>query len=631
MLPFLRGRAPASPVARYEEPAPVRSYTNKGQEVGNSADLERILALPRRERPSDSVLMARADELKLRFGKPNAQCECRTRFHRRCADSLLPVQAWALHEAETVGGILGPIGVGHGKTLLDLLTPMVVGAKTAVLLLPPNLKTQLLEIDWHYYAQHWHLPNLAGGRFYVPGRPFLHVVAFSELSGAKSSDLLARLQPDVLVVDEAHSVRNRTAARTKRFLRFLKDSPATKLFAWSGTLTARSIKDYAHLSAHALHNGSPAPLHYPTVEEWAAHLDPLEFRAPAGALARFGGDRRDAREGYRQRVGSTPGVISSGDSASCQASLTVTERPLQVPEVIKKHLRDLDETWARPDGEELVDALSKARCARELSCGFFYRWRWPRKEPVPVIERWLEARKAWHKELRERLKTGGTHMDSPLLVTKAALRWQDGYTHIERDAHGNETRRAIPPKTRNGPLPTWDSEFWPEWRVVRDTAKPETEAVWLHDYAVEDSSRWLDEGPGLLWYEFGGYMERLAALRGRGATVYAGPGKEGDATVLGLRGDERVIASIRSHGTGKNLQQFSRNLVANPPSDGATWEQLLGRTHRQGQLADEVTVEVYRHTPALADAVERARDLSEYIEGTLGAKQRLASVAKWGF
>lgn len=634
-LPFVqkvaRVAASSSPQPPTPAPAIVEAFdprTLKGQAVGDSDDLRRVLALPRRERPSDTELLRIAADLKARYGKGDVKCECLTKFRRPCCANLMPVQAWALHEAETVGGLLGPIGVGHGKTLLDMLVSMVAGSKTAVLLLPPNLKKQFLEVDWHYYGQHWHLPNLAGGKFYTPGRPFLHVVAFSELSGAKSTELLDKLKPDTLIVDEAHSVRNRTASRTKRFLRYFKSHPDTKLFCWSGTLTSRSLKDYAHLAAFSLRHGAPVPLSWPQVEAWAAALDPSDLPAPPGKLLQLGG--KDVRSGFQRRLVETAGVVSSGDTASCQASLLINERPVEVPRVVQEHLDALEKSWARPDGEELVDALSKARCARELSCGFYYRWRWPRGEPVHVIEAWLEARKEWHKELREKLKTGKAHMDSPLLLTRAAIRWYDGYTYIRRDEHGNEIeRQVIPPHTRNGPLPIWASEHWLRWKEVRDTAKPETEAVWLDDWLVQDAAAWLAEGPGICWYEFDAFGS--AVYRASASSTYAGPGKDGDSTVIGLTGQERVVASIRAHGTGKNLQQFARSLVANPPSDGATWEQLLGRTHRAGQLADEVTYHVYRHTDAFRSAVERARDLSAYIEGTFGATQRLASVASWGF
>lgn len=616
-------------------PAPRESDGNvylKGHAVGESRDLRRVLALPRRQRPDDAQLALWAEYIKQELGTGITSCVCESKYKRRCCADLLPIQAWALYEAAQVGGILGPIGVGHGKTLLDLLVSMVLpDVKTAVLLLPPNLKAQLLEIDWHFYGQHWKLPNLAGGRWLVPGRPTLHVVAFSELSGSRATDLLHRLRPDVVVVDEAHSVRNRTAARTKRFLRYFNDHRNVRLFAWSGTLTSRSLKDYAHLSNLALGEGSPTPLHWPTVEEWAGHLDPSEFRSPPGRLSQFG---PDARIGFAQRVVESQGVISSGDTASCQASLVISERPFTAPKVVLTHLEELDATWTRPDGEELVDAMSVGRCARELSCGFYYRWRWPRKEPTEVIERWLKVRKEWRKELREKLKLSRPHMDSPLLCTKAAIRWYKGYTHVERDESGAEVeRRIVPPRTTSGPLPVWPSLCWPEWEEVHDTAKPETEAIWLDEGFVEDCLAWLADGPGLLWYEFDGLAQRVhqRARERRIAVTRAGPGADGNQAVLGLQGTEAVVASIRAHGTGKNLQQFSRNLVANPPSSGSDWEQLLGRTHRAGQKEDLVSVEVYRHTEAVRKAVEKARDLSEYIEETFGATQKLATRATWRF
>lgn len=119
----------------------------KGQAVGESRDLRRVLALPRRPRPDDATIASWAFALKAELGRGETKCECVTKYKRHCCANLLPVQAWALTEARSVGGILGPIGVGHGKTLLDLLVSMVVpGCRTAVLLLPPNLKQQLLDV-----------------------------------------------------------------------------------------------------------------------------------------------------------------------------------------------------------------------------------------------------------------------------------------------------------------------------------------------------------------------------------------------------------------------------------------------------------------------------------------------------
>jgi hypothetical protein len=106
----------------------------------------------------------------------------------------------------------------------------------------------------------------------------------------------------------------------------------------------------------------------------------------------------------------------------------------------------------------------------------------------------------------------------------------------------------------------------------------------------------------------------------------------GDGEFEGFyRGTERVLLTIKSHGEGTNLQMFNRSLVANPPSGGAEWEQLLGRTHRTGQMQDEVLFDVYRHTQTFRDALDKARDLSGYIQGSFGNTQKLVAKATWRF
>jgi hypothetical protein len=621
-------------------------------------DIERILALPERppEMPAEEVARVGA-ALKARLGIANGLCACRSRFRRQCCSELRPVQVQALHEIETVGGLLGPIGVGHGKTLIDLLAAMVMpGVQQAVLLLPPNLKTQLLEADWHYYGQHWKLPNLAGGRWHHPERPLLHVIAYSELSGSKNSDLLSRLKPDFIILDEAQNLADPSSARTKRYLRYYHANKP-KQVAMSGTLVKRALSDYAHLSAASLGDGAPTPHSFPVITEWTKALDPKTFgmQSDIHRLRRPGDDLMTA---FRRRLVSTPGVVSSGSLDSCQASLTITERPLTMPPSVLEQYKKLvrADGWQRPDGEELYDALQVATCARQLAAGFYYRWRWPRGEALEVRQKWLDVRKEWHRELREKLKHSKEHMDSPLLLWQACERWFDGYVVIDREEElvdnphytpdlppdhydyqparhvvlCEKSRREIPPKTKNGPKPVWAAEWFEEWRRVKDTCQPETEAVWLDDFMLKDAQAWLEAKPGLVWYEFSAFGYELVH-RNRGKLTHACPGEEGNLRVLKLTGKEHCVISIRAHGTGKNLQMFHRNLVANPPAGGDAWEQMLGRSHRAGQEADEVTVEVYRHTPEYKEAVQTARDLAGYIQGTFGGTQKLVSSATWGF
>jgi hypothetical protein len=329
--------------------------------------------------------------------------------------------------------------------------------------------------------------------------------------------------------------------------------------------------------------------------------------------------------------------VSSGDTASCQASLTISERPLEAPGIVQEHLKALEGSWTRPDGEELIDAMSVGRCARELSCGFYYRWRWPRRESPEVIERWLKARKEWHKELREKLKISRPHMDSPLLCAKAAIRWQKGYTHVERDEVGVEVRRVhVAPRSTSGPLPVWPSLCWSEWEEVRDSAKPETEPVWISDFLAEDVFAWLKEGPGVAFCDSTAVARKVRQFaRERGfALTYAGTKSEGgDQVIKQLEqgdGKESVLASINAHGTGKHLHMFDRSLVIEPPASGDEWEQVLGRLHRNNQKSDEVNFWTYQHTEPFKRALDKARMLSEHI-GLLHGIQRLHDVVRWTF
>jgi hypothetical protein len=91
------------------------------------------------------------------------------------------------------------------------------------------------------------------------------------------------------------------------------------------------------------------------------------------------------------------------------------------------------------------------------------------------------------------------------------------------------------------------------------------------------------------------------------------------------------VLSIAAHGTGKNLQWTNRNLVCTPPTGGDIWEQLIGRTHRQGQTADEVFVDVYQHTAAVVEGFAKARSSAVYSESTMGQRQRLAIANLVGF
>jgi hypothetical protein len=586
---LLRGLAPdvtpapaASTLAeQLQAAAPSRAVNwSQRNEVIETDDLVRILALPRRTpAPPPSDYFAR--------------------FHRKgCGDAscpflqgLRPIQATALYEASQVNGLLAPIGVGWGKTLISLMLPTVMESRIAVLMVPPSLKAQLLERDYPHLAQHWRIHNLAdGGVFYPDTDGILHIVAYSELSSASRSDILDRINPDLIVADEAHALRHTSSARTKRFQRYFRSHPHTRLCALSGTLTSNSIKDYATLSKLALKDGSPLPKHFPTLEEWSWALDPSDNPAPPGALLRLCSPGESVSSGFRRRLVETPGVVATEES-QLGTSLVMNERPLNLCPELKEALKSMRATWVTPGGEEITDALTFSRYARQLAAGFYYRWIWPRGESLPLRADWLEARKEWHREVRTYLQYNAKPgMDSPLLLARAA------------DAQ------------------LWQARHWDRWKDIKDDAQPEVKAVWVSDFLVENAVEWAAKHTGIIWYEHAAVGEKIAKL---GNLPLYGPGEEASSAILGEKGDRTIVVSVKAHGTGKNLQHFSTQLITTPSSNAAVWEQLLGRTHRSGQKADEVTAHIYMHTPETRQALENALAKAKYIQETTGQRQKL--------
>jgi hypothetical protein len=68
---------------------------------------------------------------------------------------------------------------------------------------------------------------------------------------------------------------------------------------------------------------------------------------------------------------------------------------------------------------------------------------------------------------------------------------------------------------------------------------------------------------------------------------------------------------------------FSKNLITSCPSGSSTVEQVLGRTHRDGQLADEVLVWILLGCREHFEAFDKALEGAKAAEATLGHSQKL--------
>jgi hypothetical protein len=495
--------------------------------------------------------------------------------------TLKVTQAAALRDLHDFGGLFGPIVVGGGKTLITLLAPELMKAKRPVLLVPAALRDQTLGKVLPEMKKHWRL------------HPNLRIIGYSELSQAKNANLLDRIKPDMIVADECHMLKNPKSGRTRRVSRYMNENPHTVFVAVSGTVANHSIMHYWHIAQWALKpDNAPVPKGFNEAKEWANALDervPDADRTGPGVLLNLAPADPDirpphpqspttrARRGYRRRLVETPGVLATSEDELGVSLQILGLRKPQIPTEVQKVMRQVYALWETPDGEVIMEAVQLWRIMRELCSGFYYRW-----NPAPPRE-WLRARKEWGKYVRETLKHNRRKLDTPLQV------W-------------NETER-------HGGVRQFET-----WKALKDTFKPNPEAVWMDDYLVQRAVRWLKD-PGICWVEhqtMGDAISRAAGVPYFGA---------GDSRILDAKGP--VVASIAAHGTGKNLQQWDRNLVVCPPTAGGTWEQLTGRTHRMGQESDTVTFEVNVHHVVFEDAMKQAFADARFLEDSLGNRQRL--------
>jgi len=500
--------------------------------------------------------------------------------------SLRPIQAQALYELGERGGLFGPIRVGGGKTLLSLLAPYILDAKRPVLLLPASLieKTQRAMRE---LSKHWLIPRT------------IRILSYEGLGRIAAADTLSLWRPDLIVADEAHRLKNRRAGVTRRVVRYMHEHPDTRFVAISGTMMRHSIKEFAHLIrwTHGA-DGAPVPRTEGEVDEWACALDakvnPMSRRDP-GPLLEWtpeGAEDEDeitrARRGFHRRLVETPAVVSTGgEQVSC--SLYVRGLPYTVQAVTQENFRTLRTAWETPDGWAFSEAVELWAKAKELALGFHHVW-----DPRPPPE-WLEARREWAAFVRETLSSSRT-LDTELQVANACAA---------------------------GDL---DDHAYIAWREIRDTFKINPKAVWHDDSALDACAAWMRAGPGIVWCDHVFFARELA--RRTGAPYYGAKGEDSRGNKIPELGESGtgkgvIIASVAANSTGRNLQAWSRNLITSCPSGAPTWEQLLGRTHRDGQEADEVTADVLvgcsEHLDGWLAALEGARNARD----TLGDSQKI--------
>ena len=568
----------------------------------------------------------------------------------KAQEALRPIQGRAIADAFHEDGLFAPIGVGHGKFLISvLLITLVEDARARdglpplrwLLLVPANLIEQTKN-EIAKARRHWRMPAMSSA-----GSTGLVVASYDKLSSVKSRTLILDdgqngnavpgFQPDRVICDEVQKLKRTGSGRTRLFLRYFRVRPQTKLYAMSGTVTKKKIRDYWHIIHLTLPAQCPLPKSFEETEAWSQAIDDLpdsEYRRAPGALLEFCAaaavdaispgwsaapqatrlayygetqERQAAildlvRTGYQRRLRETPGVVGTTDSALGTALVIAERVPPPAPQCVRDAFEKMRRTWQTPNGDEIDGGISMWRHACELTSGFWYRW-----DPVAPPE-WLAARQDWNRFVRYVLAHNRQRLDTPLQVVQAV------------DAG------KLSASFKNGDV------FLAAWRGVRETFEPNPRPEWISDWLIVDALAWLDEQVDeetnkpipnrcVMWVGLDAVGRAIESMSG-GRVRYFGGGAQASSEILSHVGP--IVCSIAAHGTGKNLQRFDRNLVLHWPSGGDVVEQLLGRTHRPGQESDEIRVAFYAHALELRNAFVASIRSADYIQASTGSMQKLS-------
>lgn len=482
------------------------------------------------------------------------------------------------------------------NTLISLLAPECTNLST-LLLVPASLRDKTSRAAYAL-AKHYRI------------RP-VRMLSYEGLSQAKNAEILLLWKPELIVCDEAHLLGDSSGTRWNRIKRYraacVKEGrPGPIPLLMSGSFTSRSLREYWHLIRWCLGEDAPLPRDFMEMARWGLALDTKiadGMRVDPGALLSLappaeadGTGRAAARARYGRRLMATHGVIGTGSDVPANG-LEITVTDLKPSDAIRDAAEKMRMTWQTPCGLPFETAFELWRHERELSAGLYYRWTKPAPEP------WLIARKELSCAVRKMLSSSRT-LDTPLQVYQAA--------HDGRQPH------LLP--------------LIAAWQAVEPTFKPVTEPVWICDSTLEYAATWLAKERGICWVHHRAFGERLSALTG--VPYFAEQGQDVRGISIDMH-DGPAIASQRSCSRGFDLQGTRetkachwQNLVITPPTKNNLAEQLVSRTHRDGQAQPTVFVEFLLRLDGDRAALAQARADATMVAATLRQPQRL-TVATW--
>ena len=571
-------------------------FTSSGECVNailETQDFRRIRDLPRRKWPEDPNTDLLVDLLSEQLRTSHADPSARLR----------PIQAAALRDIHDKRGCFVTARVGAGKTLTGALAPTVLETARSIFVtrggILEDTRAALFKL-----ANDWRIAPLT-------------MTSYTKLSRDYDNLILGRLRPQLLVLDECDSMQSTKSGcwqvvnayvREQRKLEKAQGLPHGSLcvvVAMCGTPADQSLNQYWHIVRLALGDeAAPVPKDWREKNQWCFAMDakvPAEARWQPGALVRLdpnvigATEFERARKAYGSRFSSTAGVVTTGDARPLN-KLHIHAVELQAPDALRQIVTDMRNTWTTPDGHPFEYPLDLYRHCREAQCGFYGVW-----DPRPPPQ-WLLRRKEWHDVRNDILEHSRTYRTPGHLVRAIEAGLED------------------------------DDGAWARWKEERDRVdsdgklafKPNPVPRWVDDSTAEFCAQWAEQNKGLIWVEFKALGYKLEAMAG--IPFY----RQGTMDSKGNRLEQHkkgypAIASVSACKYGLNLQHiFSRNLYASPMSTNSAWEQSMGRTHRDGQPEDIVTVEVGMMVREAYSSMKHAIEKAEMVQATLEQGQKLA-------
>lgn len=523
---------------------------------------------------------------------------------------LFDLQAIALAEIAQWSGGLVALPVGEGKTLIYLLGVRLVQAKRPLILLPAHL-IEKTEKEAREYRHDWVLPA------------FYRMESYQALGRVSGHKLLTDYQPDWIFADEAHYLKNPDAACTRQVRDYVKAHDPNIVFL-TGSPTGKSLRDFAHLTSWSLKRTNPLPEVWHVLDEWARAIDvdvPMNRRLAPGALSRF---CRTPLEDPRRALGRkiftlTPGIVTSR-RPPLDVPLRIVSHVTPTDPAIDQAFERLRSKWESPDGEVESDATAVWLRARELASGFYSVW-----DPRPP-EEWKDARRGWRGACRDVLQSNKRSIYSEeALVQHLDLHSAWGWARW-REAHPDATEAEFAAWRRAHEIQYPEAEtLLRQWQALEPTFKPNPKAVWMSGAFMMWVCDWLKEhGPALVWTDRPIVGRALADLTG---FAYYGEGgldaKTGRRSLNATPAMGSAILARRANESGLNLQAFSRNLVIDVPATSTAFEQLIGRTHRRGQNASLVSVDLCFGCIEDVNAFWKAHGRTQYAGDLTGQSQKL--------